>query len=141
MTRALQEYRDKRDFTRTNEPSGDADGRAGTGQRHFVVQKHAARRLHWDFRLEWNGVLLSWAVTRGPSASPAAKRLARRFVNLAKADPRPAHGRGKHLDGDRDEGQAQLAFPDGACGHDGPPVLASRATGAFIFRRTWVRRS
>ncbi len=101
MTRALQEYRDKRDFTRTNEPSGDADGRAGTGQRHFVVQKHAARRLHWDFRLEWNGVLLSWAVTRGPSASPAAKRLAVRTEDhpLSYSDfegtiPKPQYGAG-----------------------------------------------
>lgn len=76
MKRALQEYRDKRDFARTAEPSGETDDRAGDNERIFVVQKHAARRLHWDVRLEWNGVLLSWAVTRGPSASPAAKRLA-----------------------------------------------------------------
>ena len=101
VTRPLQEYRNKRDFTRTNEPSGDTDDGAAITQRRFVVQKHAARRLHWDFRLEWNGVLLSWAVTRGPSASPAAKRLAVRTEDhpLSYADfegtiPKPQYGAG-----------------------------------------------
>ncbi|MFU8863357.1 MAG: DNA ligase D [Rhodobacterales bacterium] len=97
---ALQEYRSKRDFTRTAEPSGDTDARADN-QRGFVVQKHAARRLHWDFRLEWNGVLLSWAVTRGPSASPAAKRLAVRtedhplsYASFEGTIPKPQYGAG-----------------------------------------------
>ncbi|MCF7701732.1 DNA ligase D [Loktanella sp. M215] len=72
--RDLAEYNAKRDFTRTSEPSGQAGARSG-GLR-FLVQKHDATRLHYDFRLEWNGVLLSWAVTRGPSANPREKRLA-----------------------------------------------------------------
>lgn len=69
----LGKYREKRDFTRTAEPFGASGPIQGNG---FVVQKHAASRLHFDFRLALDGVLLSWAVTRGPSANPHDKRLA-----------------------------------------------------------------
>jgi DNA ligase D-like protein (predicted ligase)/DNA ligase D-like protein (predicted 3'-phosphoesterase) len=76
---ALDKYQEKRDFRRTKEPKGRV-GREGRGRKshggRFVVQKHAARRLHYDFRLELDGVLKSWAVTRGPSLDPADKRLA-----------------------------------------------------------------
>ena len=71
----LKRYAEKRDFSRTDEPEGSVADARRSGLA-FVVQKHAARRLHYDFRLEWDGVLLSWAVTRGPSEDPGEKRLA-----------------------------------------------------------------
>jgi bifunctional non-homologous end joining protein LigD len=71
---ALETYRQKRDFQKTTEPKGAAKSKA-RGQ-SFVVQKHAARQLHYDFRMEVDGVLRSWAVTRGPSLVPGEKRLA-----------------------------------------------------------------
>jgi DNA ligase D-like protein (predicted 3'-phosphoesterase) len=71
---SLKDYQAKRDFKRTPEPAG---GR-GPGSREpiFVIQKHAARRLHYDFRLEVDGVLKSWAIPKGPSTDPQDKRLA-----------------------------------------------------------------
>jgi bifunctional non-homologous end joining protein LigD len=72
---ALTAYRTKRDFTKTEEPSGEQRV-APSARLRFVVQKHAARQLHYDLRLEWDGVFKSWAVARGPSLNPADKRLA-----------------------------------------------------------------
>ncbi len=82
--RQLNRYREMRDFKVTSEPSGEAGvtktagGRSSSQRRQlpFVIQKHAASRLHYDFRLGWNGVLKSWAIAKGPSYFPGDKRLA-----------------------------------------------------------------
>ncbi|MET0985374.1 MAG: DNA polymerase ligase N-terminal domain-containing protein, partial [Steroidobacteraceae bacterium] len=75
MAGKLSVYRAKRDFSRTAEPSGKLPVKRASRLR-FVIQKHAARRLHFDLRLELDGVFKSWAVTRGPSLNPKDKRLA-----------------------------------------------------------------
>src|SRR6476469_1459135 len=73
----LAEYRHKRDFARTKEPSGEkAVAPVRAGRLRFVIQKHAARNLHFDLRLELDGVMKSWAVPKGPTLDPAVKRLA-----------------------------------------------------------------
>lgn len=101
----LATYNAKRDFARTAEPAGTlAPGNGNT----FVVQKHDATRLHWDFRLEIDGVLKSWAVTRGPSLDPAEKRLAVRtedhpldYARFEGTIPAEAYGGGTVMLWDR----------------------------------------
>ena len=72
---ALSEYKSKRDFSKTREPAGRV-ARGPKHKLHFVIQKHAASQLHFDFRLELDGVMKSWAVPKGPSYDPTVRRLA-----------------------------------------------------------------
>jgi bifunctional non-homologous end joining protein LigD len=73
---SLERYHAKRDFSQTEEPKGAAVRKARAGELRYLIQKHDATRLHYDFRLELDGTLKSWAVTKGPSLNPADKRLA-----------------------------------------------------------------
>jgi bifunctional non-homologous end joining protein LigD len=76
VSKSLAEYKRKRDFTKTAEPAGGDEPRRPKRALRFVVQKHAASRLHFDFRLELDGVMKSWAVPKGPSYDTTARRLA-----------------------------------------------------------------
>src|SRR6266700_1854710 len=74
---SLKEYQKKRRFEVTPEPQGEPEARPSSGPPlAYFIQKHQASHLHYDFRLEWNGALLSWAVPKGPSLDPREKRLA-----------------------------------------------------------------
>ncbi|MFI9659143.1 hypothetical protein PA6761_03902 [Pseudomonas aeruginosa] len=75
-SKPLAEYARKRDFRQTPEPSGRKPRKDSTGLLRYCVQKHDASRLHYDFRLELDGTLKSWAVPKGPCLDPAVKRLA-----------------------------------------------------------------
>jgi bifunctional non-homologous end joining protein LigD len=103
--RGLADYRRKRDFSRTREPE---PRRAGDNGRQFVVQKHAARRLHYDLRLELDGVLKSWAVTKGPTLTVGEKRLAVRtedhpieYLDFEGVIPKGEYGGGTMIVWDR----------------------------------------
>lgn len=125
-TDPLQRYREKRDFRVTKEPAAPASPkRADAGvARAFVVQKHAARRLHYDFRLELDGTLRSWAVPKGPSLDPTIKRMAVHvedhpldYADFEGTIPPKQYGAGTVIVWDRGtwiaEGDARAGYRDG----------------------------
>lgn len=148
----LQPYRDKRDFTRTREPGGDRSRRRHGKRPLFVIQKHAASRLHYDFRLEIDGTLKSWAVPKGPSMDPREKRLAvetedhpRDYADFEGTIPRGEYGGGTVMVWDAgwyrnlkedDKGREQMSMGDAyADGHLRVWLEGKKIRGGFALTR------
>src|SRR5918912_3280777 len=113
----LEKYKQKRDFAKTPEPAGAP----GTGTGRFVVQRHRATRLHWDFRLEIDGVLVSWAVPKGPTLDPSARRMAVHvedhpieYLDFEGVIPKGEYGGGDVIVWDWGTFDAESETPDGA---------------------------
>jgi bifunctional non-homologous end joining protein LigD len=136
----LSDYRNKRNFQKTPEPAGSET----PGGRAFVVQKHAATRLHYDLRLEWDGVLKSWAVPRGPSLNPGVKRLAVEvedhpveYGDFEGVIPRGEYGAGTVLVWDKGSWQAVNGDPSYGFrkGHIDFRLFGSKLTGLWTLTR------
>jgi len=144
----LATYRDKRDFAATPEPSG-ADVAPRTGR--FVVQRHRARRLHYDFRLEIDGVLVSWAVPKGPSLDPKARQMAVHvedhpveYVDFEGIIPRGEYGGGDVVVWDRGTWEPARTDDPAAAVADGElhfDVHGEKLAGRFVLVRTGTDRS
>jgi bifunctional non-homologous end joining protein LigD len=136
----LEEYHGKRNFEVTAEPKG-AQPRAKSADLLYVIQKHQASHLHYDFRLEWSGVLLSWAIPKGPSLDPSVKRLA------AQVEDHPleyGNFEGVIAEGEYGGGTVML-WDRGTWTPDDPDVDASLEKGELKFsldgqklRGSWV---
>ena len=142
---SLEQYRRKRDFTRTTEPSGAASPPDPAGRR-FVVQRHRASRLHYDFRLEIDGVLVSWAVPKGPSLDPTLKRGAFRvedhpvgYYDFEGTIPAGEYGGGDVIVWDWGTFEPELTDDPGRALRDGELKLVMRGEklrGRFTIVRT-----
>ena len=146
----LKEYARKRRFDVTAEPPPRAPRRRRAAALHFVVQKHRASRLHYDFRLEWDGVLLSWAVPKGPSMDPAMKRLAMQvedhpleYAAFEGVIPSGEYGGGTVMVWDR--GTYRPATPDVGAAHKAGRIefalAGKKLKGNWILVRTRGRDS
>ncbi|MCB1022229.1 MAG: hypothetical protein KDC27_20030 [Acidobacteria bacterium] len=141
---ALETYRKKRKFDSTNEPAGNEPDAGGAGR--FVIQKHAARRLHYDLRLEIDGVLRSWAVPKGPSLDPHEKRLAVRtedhpieYLTFEKVIPEGNYGAGAMIVWDRGTFETEGDKPAARQLAEGELKLifyGRRVVGSFALVRT-----
>jgi bifunctional non-homologous end joining protein LigD len=141
---ALTEYQAKRDFKLTPEPKGSGHHRRAP-ELSFVVQKHQASHLHYDFRLEWKGVLLSWAIPRGPSLDPSIKRLAMavedhplEYGGFEGVIPEGQYGGGTVMLWDRGTWQSESADVD-QCLKDGElkfVLHGSKLKGSWVLVRT-----
>jgi bifunctional non-homologous end joining protein LigD len=117
----LEEYREKRNFEVTAEPKGARASTKSPSELLYVIQKHQASQLHYDFRLEWRGVLLSWAVPKGPSLDPSVKRLATavedhplEYGNFEGVIPQGEYGGGTVMLWDRGTWAAEVPDVDAA---------------------------
>ena len=145
----LEDYRQKRDFSRTAEPRPEPGSGSGPGEgRQFVVQKHDARRLHYDLRLELAGTLKSWAVTRGPSLISGEKRLAVRtedhpleYLNFEGNIPKGEYGGGAMIVWDRGRWDCAIDPEKGlAKGHLDITLRGKRLQGRWHLVRMRPRR-
>ncbi len=141
----LEEYRGKRNFDVTAEPKGTRPRGGSTHDLAYVVQKHQASHLHYDFRLEWRGVLLSWAVPKGPSLDPSVKRLATRvedhpleYGNFEGVIPAGEYGGGTVMLWDRGTWTPEVEDVDAALkkGELKFTLLGEKLRGSWVLVRT-----
>ena len=143
---SLKEYRNKRRFGVTPEPAGKKEGKAEKDpSRIFVVQKHRATQLHYDFRLEWKGTLLSWAVPKGPSLDPSVKRLAMQvedhpieYANFEGVIPAGEYGGGTVMVWDKGTWEPEQADPQAALekGDLKFTLFGKKLKGSWVLVRT-----
>jgi len=142
----LNEYRKKRNFGATPEPQGAGSAeKKGNGSLIYAVQKHMASHLHYDFRLEWRGVLLSWAVPKGPSLDPAVKRLAMQtedhpveYSDFEGVIPAGQYGAGTVMLWDRGTWQPESADVDASLqeGEIKFTIHGTKLQGSWVLVRT-----
>ena len=146
MPGKLTPYQRKRDFSRTPEPAGQPGGTAGRDGQRFVVQRHRARRLHYDLRFEIGGVLVSWAVPKGPTLDPDVRRIAvhvedhpLEYVDFEGVIPRGQYGGGDVIVWDRGTWEPHATDDPAAAVEAGEfhaDLFGEKLRGRFILVRT-----